>query len=287
MSNLQDETGSEGYSTADDPRSDTAVPGRRHSVDDAPHARASAQGSEPGEVPTTPDWSQRSKIANGSGREAFTPVHSAMANDAQGTVREDLLDQFYSTLRVTYLSAQKPADDTDEIHQRIRAGLDGERSWRGAYEIEQLLAFIMTKEQLTTEVVRRMNEAEALKLPFVPGLSKQLGEALAVLNDEKQDAETKARSWDTVRYVLHRLLNDLQWFYKQRIRRRDAAMRLSLRVSALFFTALVYFFALLFIQFFAHNPPGVIPPASREPEQSVEGARADGAAPSTSPVVVE
>ena len=84
MSKLQDETGSEPDSSGKDLASDTTVPGRRRSADGEPHQQASAQGKEPGDASSRPDWSQRSKMTNDSGREALTRVDSATANDAQG-----------------------------------------------------------------------------------------------------------------------------------------------------------------------------------------------------------
>jgi hypothetical protein len=240
-----------------------------------------------------------------SGKSAEAPDHNTVAdtteslssgfirhqfddapNSQHRRVREDLLEQFYCTLRAGYLSAEKEKPETREIHQRIRAGLNGEPSWVGAYEVEQLLTFVMTREQLATEISRRMGEAEELDLPFVPRLAKQLGEAQALLTDKDRDAAAEDRAWNTIRYVLHRLLNDLQWFYKQRIRRRDAAMRLSLRVGALFFTALAYFFALLFVQFFAHNPSQDAT-SGIEGEQPVQREISRGAEQPGSPVLSE
>jgi hypothetical protein len=55
------------------------------------------------------------------------------------------------------------------------------------------------------------------------------------------------------RILLHRLLDDLQWFYSKREQHRSASKRLMIRVSGLFIVGLVTMFLVLFIQFFAHG----------------------------------
>ena len=97
---------------------------------------------------------------------------------------------------------------------------------------------------------RRLAEAKALKLEYVDAIEKEL-----------QDPITPPHR----RIILHRLLNDLQWFYSKRVQRHAASKRLMLRVSSLFMVALVTLFLVLFIQFFAHTPA---------PSGSVQGAAA-------------
>lgn len=158
--------------------------------------------------------------------------------DSDEPHKADLLEQFYLTLTVMYLGA--PAGPNSVVHERIDRLFRSPRSWRNAYEIEQLLCFILTDQQLQTELDRRLVEATALKLEFVD-----------VINRELQDT---SRPVDK-RIVLHRLLNDLQWFYSKRVHHRSASKRLMLRVSLLFMVALVTLFLVLFIQFFAHQAP--------------------------------
>jgi hypothetical protein len=274
MSGVQNELVGDDCRTADGSNSDSTVVEPLNVSQQPPSPQTSASSNESIGQPKSSDGGG---ISYNSHPRFFSRRQNDVPKTKDSIVREDLLEQFYATLRATYLSAEQPTVNTREIHERICARLDGEHTWGGAYEIEQLLTFILTEEQLATEVGRRMGEAEALDLPFVSRLAKQLGEANAVLTDKARDQAAEARAWRTIRYVLHRLLNDLQWFYQQRIHRRDAAMRLSLRVSALFFTALAYFFALLFVQFFAHH----LGPANvgGEPgSQSVERPISDGAA---------
>jgi hypothetical protein len=141
--------------------------------------------------------------------------------DAQGKLRApktdpeekhkyELLGQFYSTLRVIYLAARQDTGSQSlntEIDEKIKQLLDEpplSRSWRDAYEIEQLLSLIMTEQQLSAELSRRLEEAKYLKLPYVDKLEEIAG----------QQTDIKSR-----RAAFQRLLNDLQWFYSQRIQR--------------------------------------------------------------------
>lgn len=156
-----------------------------------------------------------------------------------------LLEQFYLTLRVTHLGALQEHDpipaspDPHAVHQRIHRLFAKEHSWRNAYEIEQLLALVLTEAQLATELERRIAEARALKLDHLDVI-ENLRKPTTPLVDR--------------RILLHRLLNDLQWLYSKRFQHRNYCKRLLLRVSSLFVMALVTLVLVLFIQFFAHSP---------------------------------
>jgi hypothetical protein len=147
--------------------------------------------------------------------------------------------------------APRPNAETAEIHTRIRKLLfDCPRTWRGAYEIEQLLAFVMTDNQIAAELPRRIAEAKTLQIDFVEELATQFDAARRIAQETKTEPNQRKQNQAAMRNILQRLLNDLQWFYNKRIRRREAAKRLSLRVSALFLSAFLLFFSLLFIQYF-------------------------------------
>ena len=139
-----------------------------------------------------------------------------------------------------HLAAPAPEVETSVVHQRIARLFNEVHSWRNAYEIEQLLCFIFNPQQLEMELNRRLAEAAKLKLDYVEIIDQEL----------HPDANPPG---DT-RIVLHRLLNDLQWFYSKGNQHRAAAKRLMLRVSLLFMVALVTFSLVLFIQFSAHGP---------------------------------
>ena len=166
----------------------------------------------------------------------ITPEQYAQVEDANEQHKVDLLEQFYLTLQVTYLAA--PPLPGSVVHERIERLFSGVHSWRNAYEIEQLLCFVISEQQLETELNRRLAEAQALKLDYVAVIDKELHP------DSKPPADK--------RIVLHRLLNDLQWFYSKRVQHRAASKRLMVRVSLLFMVALAAFSLVLFTQFFAH-----------------------------------
>jgi hypothetical protein len=147
-----------------------------------------------------------------------------------------LLKQFYVTLRVTYVAA--PPAPKSVVHERIERLFDDVQTWRNAYEIEQLLCFVLSPQQLDMELSRRLAEAVELKLEHV-----------AIINEELQATNPMPDK----RIVLHRLLNDLQWFYSKRNQHRASSKRLMVRVSSLFIVALATFSLVLFIQFFAHG----------------------------------
>ncbi len=203
------------------------------------------------------------------------------AADDQGTHKVNLLAQFYLTLNVTYLAT--PRVEQSVVHARIDRLFREERSWRHAYEIEQLLCFIMTDAQLQTEWERRLAEAKGLKLEHIDAIEKGLSVEASVTADK--------------RILLHRVLNDLQWFYSKRVQHRAAGERLMVRVSSLFMVALVTLFLVLFIQFGVNPAPpggaagqqvqtqGAVTPggtgSAATPAESTSGAVTSGAAASS------
>jgi hypothetical protein len=193
---------------------------------------------------------------------AWLSAQRRPSGDSDEDYRPDLLNQFYSTLHVLHLAARSPSaaeGSNTEIDAKIRQLFEAPPSWRGAYEIEQLLSLIMTEEQLNTELERRLQEAREVQLTYVGTLEKQWG------------AATTENNSNLKRALLQRLLNDLQWFYSQRIQRRNAGKKLGIRVSALFLSAFVFFFLVISIQFFAHP----LMQAKGEIERPDNGAQAE------------
>jgi hypothetical protein len=164
-----------------------------------------------------------------------------VADDEQLEQPAGLLEQFYSTLRVTYLTAsQERSPSNNAAHNMIDALFEEEPpSWRAAYQIEQLLTLVLTEEQLDIELKRRMAEAIDLHLPYA--------NMLLELSNAASDGDDKI-GLVKKRALLHRLLNDLQWFYSQRYQRRLAAETLAYRVSRLFLYTFIVFFLVLFVQ---------------------------------------
>lgn len=255
-------------------RSERAAPGPEPA---ASEPEPVVPGSEPAapEAESTPPGSEPGSPGSESDLPGSSPT---LLNLCARTPRSDLPDQepsrellgqFYSTLRVMYLAARPyPGQGKPWAtqHVRIRCLLRAkDPCWNDAYEIEQLLPFVMTDEQLEAELPRRMAEAKALELPFSNKLSEQLS---AVSDKETKDDADREKTSATKRYILQRLLNDLQWFYNQRMRRRDKAKRLSQRVSALFISAFLFFFVLLFLQYGSFSVSK--PQLAVEPEETAK-----------------
>lgn len=247
------------------PRPDPAAPKSEHAAGEsepaapgpepaAPGSEATAPGSGPAAPVSKPGSLELESDAPGSGPTSLDLCAKSPSSNLQDQEpSRELLDQFYSTLRVMYLAARPypgPNKPWAEQHVRIRCLLSAnDPCWNDAYEIEQLLTFVMTDEQLEAELPRRMAEAQAQELQFAGKLAQQLDAVYAEeAKDDASDAD-RAKALAAKRYILQRLLNDLQWFYNQRMRRRDTAKRLSQRVSALFLSAFLFFFVLLFVQY--------------------------------------
>lgn len=197
-------------------------------------------------------------MTNISLEESTPELRTRVVTDAEEGHDVDLLEQFYLTLRVMYLAA--PGVESSAIHDRLDRLFRDVHSWRNAYEIEQLLCFVITDQQLETELERRLAEAKALKIEHVDVIDQELHESTVAPAAK--------------RIVLHRLLNDLQWFYTKRVQYRAASKRLMLRVSSLFMVALVVLFLVLFIQFFAQGRPAI--PSSTQSPLTDQGSATQG-----------
>ena len=177
----------------------------------------------------------RAAMTDVSVEEPNLSLQPSIVSDPEEPHKGELLEQFYLTLSVMFMGA--PRVERSVVHERIERLFASEHSWRNAYEIEQLLCFVLADQQIAGELDRRLAEAKALKLQY-----------LDVICREPEAGKTVDK-----RLVLHRLLNDLQWFYAKRVQYRSASKRLMLRVSLLFIVALVTLFLVLFIQFLAHR----------------------------------
>jgi hypothetical protein len=177
-----------------------------------------------------------------------------VSKDEEEEHRGDLLDQFYLTLGVMLLAA--PKDERPDVHGKLQWLFVQPRSWRNAYELEQLLCLVMSEPQLTVELKRRLAEAKALKLDYLDVVEEGLKDTVV----------------GNKRIAFQRLLNDLQWFYVKRVQQRSAGKRLMRRVSALFVLSALTLFLVLLIQFFAH--PVVPQSASNAPATPGQSAAA-------------
>jgi len=177
-------------------------------------------------------------VPRGSGASGTEPDEEAERDGRTITV---LLDQFYVTLRSIQQSINRTASTSPElagIRNRIDKLFEAPKSWRNAYEIEQLQCFLFAGGQLDTEITRRFDEADSRKLASAVALKALLGPP-----EKWQEV-----SEDKKRAVLQRLLNDLQWFYTQRFQRRRTARVLNQRVSKVFLTAFALLVTILIAQ---------------------------------------
>lgn len=159
----------------------------------------------------------------------------------------ELVEQFYVTLRTIQQGIERnapappplaPTDAASSIRNRINSLFEFAQSWRNAYEIEQLQCHLIAGGQLDTEIARRFDEAEARKLNSAVALKALLGppEKWHEISDEKKRA------------ILHRVVNDLQWFYTQRFQRSRTARVLNQRVSKVFLAAFAVLLTVLIVQ---------------------------------------
>lgn len=180
----------------------------------------------------------------------------------QSAANSDLLDQFYLTLRSTQTAVESQLPDGNPVCEQIRELFDAPRSWRGAYEVEQLQCFLLSGAHLETEIRRRLDEAQRHDLPYVSVLRAQVDDAARW--KELTDVEKRP--------LLHRLINDLQWFYTQRFRRRQTAQLISYRVSLLFLASFVLMLAVLLWQgrYLQVNGPEVASVTTTLPDSAVK-----------------
>ena len=114
--------------------------------------------------------------------DEVTPAPSSQVlTDANEQHKVDLLEQFYLTLQVTYMASPLPPSKS-VIHERIERLFKAVHSWPNAYEIEQLLCFVISEQQLETELNRRLAEAQTLQLEHVAIIDNDIPEI---------DADTK------------------------------------------------------------------------------------------------
>jgi hypothetical protein len=196
-------------------------------------------------------------VPQGSGASGAAPYETSERDGRTTTV---LLDQFYVTLR----SIQRAIDrnppvssDPDAIRDRIDNLFKVAQSWPNAYEIEQLQCHLFAAGRLDTEITRRFEEADSRKLASAVALKALLGPP------EKWHEVSE----DKKRAVLHRLVNDLQWFYTQRFQRRRTARVLNQRVSKVFLAAFAVLLTVLIAQLIL-LPTATESPTSTSPTTS-------------------
>ena len=182
--------------------------------------------------------------AFGSSRGRATGWFDGVAEAVGGGEKPDpqvlgLIDQFFSTLTATYEQIKSSGIDLTpfaDITAQIEKLLAGERSWRNAYRIEQLMVPLYSGEKLDIELQRRLLEAAKINPP-IAGYYSHLDVAQA--NDERKRA------------LLARLVNDLQWRYENRQVEAYYRGLLAQRTSWVFVIATILFLVPVLIAFFS------------------------------------
>lgn len=144
-----------------------------------------------------------------------------------------LLEQFYTSLNAMYLKAKKGNinfEEFSEVTSKIEKLLQSEKSWRDAYQIEQLMPQIYDDETLEIELGRRLVDAKYV-------LSE---DTVQFYTDAAQSAERAEKH-----ALMDRLINDLQWRYELRQLERNYKRLIRIRTSSVFVLSVVVFFLAL------------------------------------------
>lgn len=144
-----------------------------------------------------------------------------------------LLEQFYTSLNAMYLKAKKGNinfEEFSEVTSKIEKLLQSEKSWRNAYQIEQLMPQIYDDETLEIELGRRLVDAKYV-------LSE---DTVQFYTDAAQSAERAEKH-----ALMDRLINDLQWRYELRQLERNYKRLIRIRTSSVFVLSVVVFFLAL------------------------------------------
>jgi uncharacterized protein (UPF0147 family) len=181
-------------------------------------------GAAQGPTPSRPHPRSDSKSdgTSGSGVASWLPW--------RGWDGERLIEQFYVTLDAQFsqIRDRNPAGDEDaERIAEIECLLAKEpKTWRGAYQIEQLLVPLYSDVELDREIRRRLVDAKEMLRPNTLAMCENQWEAIQQPDGAGQREEKVA--------LLSRLVNDLQWRYEIRQAARDAGTTATFRTSLVF-----------------------------------------------------
>lgn len=157
-----------------------------------------------------------------------------------------LLEQYYTSLSAMYLKAKKGNinfGDFGEVSARIEKLLQSEKSWRNAYQVEQLMPQIYDDETLEVELGRRLVDAKYV-------LSE---DTVKFYTDAIQSAERPEKH-----ALIDRLINDLQWRYELRQLERNYKRLIRIRTSSVFVLSVLVFFLALALAKFDLIPKDII-----------------------------
>lgn len=162
---------------------------------------------------------------------------------------EALVEQYYVTLESVYQTVDPakaksaPAVQARQKIEKLIAASPAERTWSSANHFEQLLIPMLDEERLRTELLRRVDEAKRLKLAIAEFYVNRIKDEGLGLPEASADAN-KVKS---MRSLLARVTDDLQWHHKQRHLRRELMHTARQRVMRLFLFSLIGFIVLLIV----------------------------------------
>ena len=158
-----------------------------------------------------------------------------------------LLEQFYTSLNAMYLKAKKGninLEEFSEVSSKIEKLLQSEeKSWRNAYQVEQLMPQIFDDETLEIELGRRLVDAKYV-------LNEDTVQFYTNAAQSGERAEKHA--------LIDRLINDLQWRYQLRQLKRNYKRLIRIRTSTVFVLSVLVFFMALALAKFDLIPTDII-----------------------------
>lgn len=158
-----------------------------------------------------------------------------------------LLNLYHNNLAATYLRYDSQTGDRDaaapavrEEIERLLAEDEAGRSWSNAYKAEQLIFELAPAPELRAEFVKHLADAEGFALPQAAAFRAEF-EALY----PKGTTELPQKKLAEARSLLVRIVNDTQWAYTQRYRRRRLLQFYGVRITVLFaLISLLFLFTL-------------------------------------------
>lgn len=164
-----------------------------------------------------------------------------------------ITDQFFVTLRASFESVKDNDKNSSlEITDKIEKLFEVPRgtwkdSWKNAYEIERYLVQLYDEATLEVELNRRLVDVKEYLNTAVYDNFKH------AIEDAKDDINSK-------RSILHRMVDDLQWYYTNREEKHEYARITRSRTIAVFITSLIIFLLGLGAYYYISNkyPESVI-----------------------------
>jgi hypothetical protein len=136
---------------------------------------------------------------------------------------------------------QSPLDAYPEVTAEIESLLNSDKHWKNAYHIEQLMIPLFNDEELEVEIERRLVDAQR---NLTPDISAFYHEKFASRQAESADSQDHTLGRSKKEALVGRLVEDLQWNYALRQRRRYYSSEARMKTSRTFILLLTFFLVL-------------------------------------------